>query len=251
MVPPVDYDINDTDDDCLQSTAHVDNTTSVNIGKGGFVDLDKIAPKQRDLRSVDDEKRMELVTHNGQTYFAPVKDKLKIDNVHKWERAFRVYATIYSKYNPHRAFEICQYIQTIQMAAASFAWDNVAYYDYYFRQRMAKKPQRCWGKVFTELWTLSMHDPVNRNTNNFMQQQHNSSNNSGRFGDWRDNCCWRYNKNKCKKPANECKYEHKCSYCGSFSHIFLNCHKRRRSGQSGDKSNKHDGRDTGSTSTKK
>ena len=66
-------------------------------------------------------------------YLTPVSDREgKISGLRKWEQAFRVYAAIYSKANPCRAAEIWQYLHVINTAAASYTWDNVAYYDYTF-----------------------------------------------------------------------------------------------------------------------
>ena len=244
VAPPVNFEVNDNDDDFLQSTCHVDENTEMVIAKGVFIDLEKILPKQKNLKSVEEAKRLQLVTQNGVTFFAPCTDKeTKIVDVQKWEHAFRVYATLYAKHNPHHAYEICHYQQTISNAAANFSWDNVAYYDYYFRQMMSRKPQRSWAKVFTELWTLSMKDPINRNSNFGIHDS--KSKQASRFGDWRDNCCWHFNKNRCKKAANECRFEHKCTYCGTFNHSFANCNKRRRqSSKNGNKrhhsNDKHD-----------
>ena len=102
-----------------------------------------------------------LSAREERTYFIPqsTNNTVKINHVRAWERAFRVYAAIYTQANPHRAAEIYQYVHTINLAAMSFSWDNVAYYDYHFRQLMAKNPQRSWGKVNTQLWSLAMRDP--------------------------------------------------------------------------------------------
>ena len=52
---------------------------------------------------------------------------------------------------------------------------------------------------------------------------------------WKDNCCWRFNRNKCKKSADECDWDHRCTYCGGWYHSFANCRKRlKRDGKNGD-----------------
>ena len=77
---------------------------------------------------MDEEKRMELVSKNGMTYFAPVQDRgSRINGIRKWEQAFRVYTAIYSQAQPHRATEIWQYVYVINLAANAYQWDNVAY----------------------------------------------------------------------------------------------------------------------------
>ena len=83
-----------------------------------------------------------MIHSEGGMYFVPAQDcDLKIGNVRKWEQAFRVYAAIYSRANPHRSAEIWQYVFVINTAAASYIWENVANYDYTFRKLMDKYPE--------------------------------------------------------------------------------------------------------------
>ena len=131
----------------------------------------------------------------------------------RWEQAFRIYATIYSQANPQRSSEIFQYMNTINHAARSFAWECVEYYDFTFRQMMARKPNRSWSKGFPELWTMAMTEPLSKNSGQTKKK------------DWRDNCCWKFNKGSCRLgPA--CRFEHKCTYCGSTTHPRIHCYRK-------------------------
>ena len=65
------------------------------------------------------------------------------------------------------------------MAASSFQWDNIAWYDYTFRQLMAVKPYRSWAKTYTQFWNLAMRNPLNNGqTYGYM----NTPSNSGKNG---------------------------------------------------------------------
>ena len=95
---------------------------------------------------------------------------------------------------------------------------------------MGDNPQRSWSKVNTQLWSLAMRDPLpskfnfsSGSTDSSVQQAKKTD-----FNEWKDVCCWRYNKRRCNKKANECKFQHRCSHCGGHNHIFLNCTKRRK-----------------------
>ena len=228
QVPPVDLNFDDSrDGEFSDADCHVDTKTEMSIAKGGFVEVDKLIPKQR--ISKPDEGRMEFVHREGVTFLVPKSDKdtQKITNVRKWEQGFKVYAAIYAKHNPHRGAEIWQYIHTINLAASSYHWDNVAYYDFTFRQQMAKYPQRSWGKINNQLWSLAMRDPLcnksfERNSNYNLGSRRNSGQNFG------ENCCWRFNRDRCNRSASSCRFEHKCSYCGNPSHSALKCHKKRK-----------------------
>ena len=237
-VPPVDNTFND-DEYCnaTQGTKHVELALANKIKVGGFLDLDKIAPRLRDMKPPGETKWQMRINKEGHAYYVPYDDRdngsNKIASFGRWEQAFRVYAAIYTAANPHRGSEIYQYIHSINCAAMSFQWDNVAAYDYQFRKDMEAYPQRSWAKTNTQLWSLCMRDSL-------PTRGQGGSNTGGRkTGELRDICCWRHNRNQCKKSAKDCKFEHRCSSCGSFNHIYLNCPKRRKAtGGEGDKQDK-------------
>ena len=219
---------NDGDDEFFHISCHVEHNLRVKIECGEFVELDKLLPKNR-AQMMNDEKRLQIIQKNGETFLGTTSEKeFKINSYRKWDQAFRVYASIYSQANPERSTEIWQYIHVISTAASSYAWENVAYYDTVFRQLMAKKPKRNWGKTYNQLWNLAMCDHLNRNTNvnSFNQKQENP----------KVKPCWWYNKGSCKKW--NCKYEHRCSVCNSFSHIYPNCPKKKGKGDNQEKSGK-------------
>ena len=198
-------------------TCHVDPNLRMKIEAGQFVDLDKLLLKERPTSVSQNESRMGIYQRDGLTYFAPASDKdNKITNVRKWEQAFRVYAAIYSKANPHRSSEIWQYVYTINTAASSYHWNNVAEYDYTFRQLMGTYPQRSWAKTYLQGWNLSMRDPISKGQSSQNKNSNNPNNN-----------CWAFNKGKCF-DRNCQNGDHKCSYCGKWGHGLHNCRKRKR-----------------------
>ena len=207
------------DDEFFHITCHVDRNLRLKIEKGEFVDLEKLLPKEK--KRFGDNNVMELVNQNGNTYFMPAERKGKITNIRKWEQAFRVYAAIYCNAHPHRSAEIWQYIYVINLAASSYSWDNVYYYDYTFRQLMEAKLNRSWGKTYNQLWNLTLRDPIQQNNSNFQ--------NNTKTGDWRDRCCWRFNRGeRCKKW--NCRFDHRVRNCGSYSHNQTNCLKKKSEG---------------------
>ena len=88
-------------------------------------------------------------------------------------------------------------------AAAANPWDNVYYYDINFRELMASKPWRSWGKTYTQGWNMAfnIHNTGSGQFQNSNQQAAMSSGGNQKGKEWKDNCCWRYNKNRCKKMA--------------------------------------------------
>ena len=234
------------DDDFFHLTCHVDAALKEKIEKGDFVDLDRLLPKTRTQTMHDDQLLQQFVSKNGSTYWGPPERESRISNVRRWEQAFRVYAAIYCNANPDRSAEIWQYVYVINTATVSCVWENVYFYDFTFRQLMAEKPNRSWAKTYTQLWNLAMCDHLPKNNNNSFQsfdrnQDRGASNSNNSFStqngsgsSWRDRCCWRFNKgSRCKKW--NCRYDHRCSNCGSWSHNKSSCTKKGDNNNKGDR----------------
>ena len=207
------------DDEFFHLTCHVDPSLHAKISEGGFVDLNKLLPKNR-FQTMSEDQKMHMVNRNSEMFWVPVDSEQKISGVRRWEQAFRVYAAIYCKANPDRSHEIWQYVYVINSAASSYSWENVAYYDFTFRQLMAENPHRSWSKLYHQLWNLAMCEPLQKTPS----QQANSANRDLK-GNWRDRCCWRFNRGeRCKKW--KCHFDHHCKVCGSFDHSAVQCPKK-------------------------
>ena len=238
----VDVD-NDNDDDFMHVTCHIDSNLRTKIGRGEFVELERLLPKTRNqvmnVSSSGSNSEIQLVRRDGASFVIPetVSKENKITNIRKWEQAFRVYTAIYSEVNTERSAEIWQYVHIINTAAMSYTWENVAFYDYTFRQLMARKPRRSWAKIYTQMWNLAMTDQLHKNNNGTGGQNSGNSKSS----DWRQRCCWRFNKGKCSKW--NCKYDHRCKGCGSYSHGLHQCNSQYKKGDNGGRKN-NEGRKT-------
>ena len=91
---------------------------------------------------------------------------------------------------------------------------------------MHKYPHRSWGKTYNQLWNLAMNEMIPRaEQHSGSQGRQASGSGKNKYGDWRDNCCWKYNKGKCKKW--NCDFDHRCNYCGGWSHAAINCYKKK------------------------
>ena len=216
----------DNDDDFFHVSCHIEAPLKEKIERGEFVDLERLLPRERANFRNSEDKKLELVSRDGQAFFAPAQDK-KIYGLRRWEQAFRIYAAIYSKAQPHRASEIWQYLHVINIAASAYSWENVAFYDYTFRQLMSANPRRSWSKTYVQGWNLAMTEPLakgNSNNNSTMSKPNHST--GAQRKDWRDYCCWKFNKNKCNNPT--CEWDHHCTYCGGWNHNFLSCRKRQK-----------------------
>ena len=238
--------MNDDDDDFFHIICHIDESLKAKIRKGEFVELEKLL-KKPEMLNFKNEGKMELVYRNGESYFVPATDKsVKVDGIRKWEQAFRTYAAIYCEANPTRSVEILQYIDVINGAAKTFTWENVARYDFIFRHLQAAKPFRSWAKTYTQMWNITLNEPKrytgydyagSQNSNQNSQSHRSSHKKSG------EQACWKFNKGNCSY-GKKCKFEHKCSYCGSSNHGYVNCSCKTGGGRSSEHRNKRSGENT-------
>ena len=230
----------DQDDEFFHVTSQIDSNLKAKIERGEFVDLERLLPKDKlsSVRAGSDDlnkQLFQLISQGTNTYLNPsdTRSGNRINNLKKWDQAFRVYAAIYTQANPGRSSEIWQYVYIIHTAATGNLWDNVSYYDIIFRELMASKPWRSWGKTYTQGWNMAFnnggsfgHSHTGGHTGTYTNQEGSSSQGKS----WKDDCCWRFNKNKCKRTANECRYDHRCTHCAGWYHSYNNCRKRNNRG---------------------
>ena len=77
-------------DGYIVTGTHLDNSTKLRIMEGGYVDLAKLLPRDR-VRLGENQQRMEIVNHGGQTFWVPMvdRDDTAINNYVKWEQAIQ------------------------------------------------------------------------------------------------------------------------------------------------------------------
>ena len=218
------------DDKFFHLTCQVDHALREKIENGAFVDLNKLLPKMR-FQSLGEEQHMHFVNKNGESYLVPSENEQKINGIRRWEQAFRIYAAIFWKKHPHRSWEIWQYVHVINTVASSYSWENVAYYDFTFRHLMDEHPERSWSKVYQQLWSLAMCEPLQKsnqagNCRDNMGGGHRESNSKDSSKkNWHERCCWRFNRGSPCQKWN-CNFDHRCKYCGSWNHASIDGPKR-------------------------
>ena len=225
-----------TDDNFFHLICHVDSGLRSKIVKGEYIDLEKLLPQDKMKRQPENATRLGWWQKGNDTFLAPVDKDRKINNVRKWDQAFRIYSTIYCRANPERTGEIWQYIDIIHTAAGAFVWDNVANYDYIFRQLMEFNPKRSWGLTYNQMWNLSMVEPLSRFNNKSIggsnpgRDRDASNNQSGNKRNFETGArpdydhCWAFQRGNCRFGAN-CRYDNRCSYCDSTRHGRNKCPK--------------------------
>ena len=160
--------------------AHLDELTLWKIQKGDYVDFCKLIPCDRVL--TEDEQKLEIVIRGGKTYYVPVNEGTSINNFQRWEQAFRVYANIYTRMHPHRSPELIEYNHIIHTISLSFVWDNVYLYDKDFRIHMSNNPERNWGVILQQAWSLCLHNRIGSGNSNFHTSSANPSGSYGKGG---------------------------------------------------------------------
>ena len=193
------------------------------------------------------DNRLELVLENRHPSFRSVTENEVIGSFYKWEQAFRVFSTIYTDAYPNRAKQLIQYNHIIYSASLTFVWNNVYAYDIDFRLHMSENPDRNWGIILQQAWTLHMKEKLSSftrlssNTNvssGGNSNTGNSGNNNGSMKKVKGKNCWKYNMGKCTYGFN-CKFDHRCGICSKFDHGAHIC----RKGNGNDRTDRHNSPD--------
>ena len=208
-------------DECYMTIgAYLDPNLCDKIKRGDYVDFARLLPREKASNFQDD--KLELIYRNGQTFFVPARDRdiTGIANFNRWEQAFRVYSNVYLKEHPDRAAELIQYNHIIFSASSTFVWDNVYQYDKEFSMHLSSFPERSWGIILQQAWSMCLKDRLYHHGSN--KQQHNGSKGKKEI-------CQRFNKGLCTAGRN-CKYDHRCLGCGKFGHGIHICRNRKTNG---------------------
>ena len=205
----------------------VDKTLKAKIVAGEYVDFAKLLPRDR---LVEDEGLLQPIQRDGMMYFQSADKPGHITSFAKWEQAFRVFTHFYTEAFPIRGNELIQYNYVIHSASQTFAWDNVYAYDRDFRHHMSEFPDRSWGVILQQCWSMQLRERVN-STHNKVNHQGNGYGTTNSASK-KSNVCWNYNRGKCRFGFN-CKFEHKCSLCGKFGHGSFNCRRASSGGGCG------------------
>ena len=205
---------------------HVDEVTKRKIASGEYVDLAKLLPHDKVLTQQD--HRMEMINKNGHTYWIPASEKEvgSITSYGKWDQAFRVFSMIYVETHPAKAKELMQYNHMIYSASLSFVWDNVYAYDIDFRLHLSKYPERNWGIILSQAWTMRLKDRLTTQTSSSQDRSspRDSSGPDQAQGGSHKRICWKYNQGLCTYGFR-CKFDHRCGVCGKSGHGAHICRK--------------------------
>ena len=125
------------DEDYSMMWGHVDESLKQKIIRHEYTDFARLIPHDRTV--AEEDQRMEMINHNGQTFWQPVRDRelTSISSFYCWEQAFRLFSQIYTEHYPHKAAELVQYNYTIHSASLLFVWGNMYAYDKDFRSHIS------------------------------------------------------------------------------------------------------------------
>ena len=208
------------DEEYLAIGSHLDASIKLQIEAGGYVDLSRLLPK--DKVNTEEDHRLEMINKGGLTYWVPLSEKelSPINSYIKWEQAFRVYTNIFAKANPDRVTELLQYNHVIEMASASYPWENVYKYDREFRIHMGEHPERNWSVILQQAWALYIKS--GHGNNNVTGGGQTSGNNVNYSPSGYRKVCIPYNAGRCTYGLR-CKFDHRCGVCGKRGHGAFNC----------------------------
>ena len=212
--------------------AHIDALTQQKIVNHEYVDFAKLLPRNRIGK--EEDHQMELVNKGGSTYFVPVSDResANIASFARWEKAFRIFSNIYTRFYPHKVTELILYNHVIYTASTTYVWENVYHYDKEFRMHLSNFPQRSWSVILQQAWAMYLKDRLPKDDS--YRNNHNSSGSNFRHNGQHKffknkEICKRFNRGNCPNGFL-CKYDHRCSIpiCGKTGHGAHICRKRQQ-----------------------
>ena len=171
-----------------QTSSHMKDSVRQCIEKRGYVNLAKLLSRKHS--SFESDERLEIVNKNGKMYFllASENEPIKINNCKKWEEAFGIYASIFTKTNPHHT--IFQHIDNIKGATKDFTWESIAEYDDKFRELMGTFPLRNWGIIYSQAWMKTLKPKWYSGSNH---SGHSSNNSGSAQKKGKLELCWKFN----------------------------------------------------------
>ena len=96
------------------------------------------------------------------------------------------------------------------------------------------------GKTYTQMWTLELTGSDQKRQNfDPPKKSSNGSSSIGKTANWKDNCCWKYNKGDTCPYGRNCRFDHRCTFCGSYSHPSTSCPRKQGGGSSRRQSNEY------------
>lgn len=185
-------------------TVQLDNGTIEKIGRGAYVDLRRLIPRESIGDDVDEDD-LHWVIQDGTPKLKKKSgsELLSVNEFRSWMTAFSAYSRIYTKANPAWGPETHQYILDIQEATVTYTWDSIYAYDKIFRMYMEKKPGHDWGTPYAKYWNKVLKRKDHRE----------QGGNRGQGGFYPGNrqqrkTCWKYNKfGRCDR-GKDCEFEH-------------------------------------------
>ena len=234
--------LGNVDNDYLLLASHLDENTRSKIINQEYVDFSKLLRRDRPGEEDTIQQKMVMANKGGMSYWVPFNDKSQgINGYARWEQAFRVYLDVYTSRYLERTSELIQYNHIIQTASHHYAWENVYLYDRESRRHMERHPERSWGVILQQAWTMFLKDHLNSTpSGNGNRNNSNGTNNEHKSAVSR--ClCFTFNRGECTY-GSRCKFEHRCGFCGKFGHGTFNCRKASSSGHTNSNGNGNQGR---------
>ena len=148
--------------------------------------------------------------------------KREILNVGEWTDAMLIYLSLVIQKHPELTLPLIKYCTMIREASSRFGTRGALAYDKHFRMKMAVNPSRRWDMMDNEAYLLLlMPQTLSQRGQSYNPQKQGGPLPPGQGGPFRrgrggttltPGVCWQYNKDQCSRQ--NCKFPHKCSFCG-------------------------------------
>ncbi len=222
---------------CTPLGANVQQKLREQIIKSEYIELAQLL----EVNEANKSSRFTLnMSEQGQLVWEDCRPKRKVTTIQSWTTAFLTFSAIFLQAHPHRAQELLKYMSLVRTSAERYQGFGWREYDRQFRMRQQLNPQRSWGSIDSELWSLyAASGPITQSVRfnsvrgvmtetpftfrRYAQTQING--NPGQQIKARNNIgsqvCFAFNASGYGRP--QCKFQHRCSKCGATGHRLSSC----------------------------
>ena len=177
-------------------SAHVPKQLKQKIWSNAYINIALLLKGNTELADMFSGGLLQ-VSSDGKIEARPRTSKEKVMNIDQWSDAFLIFASIYLQQFPNKTQQLLKYMSVIRDASRKYPVNAWRTYDEQIRMRQSLQTHD-WGKLNADLWMRTMSTGPSTGI-----------------------ACREFNKGSCQFAR--CRYEHKCTLCGSFQHGMFRC----------------------------
>ena len=183
---------------------HIDSKLRAKIQGNGYVDFGGLSHRNQTT------EQYQLQVTGDSVALVPRSRPTKITSIEQWTESFHVYVAVYCQAHPLQTAALMKYAATVQGIAKRSGMNAAMFYDDNFRTWQQHQPVVQWGVVNSELFLQSSSVMGGSGPRSNALFPGPASSTTGR--------CWAFNRTGFCTRGKQCRYSHRCTWCGGPHH---------------------------------